>query len=120
MSLFENIKLSELYSFVHDSGRWQDEKCYKTVIGRVHSTFVIANMYTYGTNDEQERTHDAIVVDVLNGKGKIGTMWKGEEVELNARVRSLIRRLENARAFDDYVIEIDMKEESVEKKLKNC
>lgn len=107
MSLFDTIKLSELYSFVHECGMWQSEKCYKTVIEVIHSSIVIANLYNYGSAEERERAHNAIVVDVLNGKGKIVTLWKGEEVELNARVRSLIRRLESARAFDDYVIEID-------------
>ena len=88
MSLFDTVKLSELYSFVHECGMWQSEKCYKTVIEVIHSSLVVANLYTYGSTEEREMAHNAIVVDVLNGKGKIATLWKGEEVEINARVKT--------------------------------
>ena len=66
MSLFDTVKLSELYSFVHECGMWQSEKCYKTVIEVIHSSIVIANLYNYGSTEERERAHNAIVVDVLD------------------------------------------------------
>ena len=66
MSLFATVKLSELYSFVHECGMWQSEKCYKTVIEVIHSSIVIANLYNYGSTEERERAQNAIVVDVLD------------------------------------------------------
>lgn len=110
LSLFDTIKLSELYTFVHESGKWQNENCYKTVIERIQSSLIIANVYTYGNKEEQEKAHDTIIIDILNGKGKIATLWKGENTEINERIRNILRKLDNNNAFNDYVIEIDIKE----------
>lgn len=109
LSLFDTIKLSELYTFVHENGKWQNENCYKTVIEKIQNSLIIANVFTYGSKKEQEKSHDTIIIDILNSKGKITTLWKGENTEINSRFRKLLKKLENNNAFDDYVIEIDMK-----------
>lgn len=100
------IKLSEIFSFVHNRGKWQTEDCYKTVVARLHKNIVICNQNTYGTKEEQECCYDSIWLKVGNNN-----KCKLLSVELNTiEQKDLVNSpfYLNLEYYSKYCIEIDM------------
>lgn len=76
-NLFDDqyIKLSDIYNYVHERGKWQSENCYKTCVTLLKDTVIVSNHNTYGTKEEQEIANDSVCLEMKNGYLKICHSW---------------------------------------------
>lgn len=84
-----SLTLKEIIQFVHERGLWQSEKCFKTEITEIKGTLIICNRYLYGTEEEQERVHNPVLIDIHPQNKYVGRLYSvdvatvGKELLIN-------------------------------------
>lgn len=84
-----SLTLKQIIQFVHERGLWQSEKCFKTEITEIKGTLIICNRYLYGTEEEQERVHNPVLIDIHPQNKYVGRLYSvdvatvGKELLIN-------------------------------------
>lgn len=107
ISIFDKgIKLNDIFNFVHSIGKWQADNCYKTEAVLLKDTIVISNHFTYGTKEQREITHDAVVLEAKDGYARLCSVEVGR---VDRHFLANYKWILDDNLYEEFAIPIDIK-----------
>lgn len=100
------MNLEKIINYVHERGLWQSENCYETRCGIVKNMLIVANFFTYGTEEEKNICHDTVCIDIHKHDKFKGRLVSVEIHEITITMMMLYSWIFDASNFYEYKIDL--------------